>query len=74
MYLKLKPNLVLSLEKNLKWERGNEREEETFKNGHGCERGRESEKVKVPGDPDETRARPTGACGARTYAPRVRPP
>jgi hypothetical protein len=31
MYLKLKPNLVLSLKKFKKWERGSEREEETFK-------------------------------------------
>jgi hypothetical protein len=31
MYLKLKPNLVLSLEKIKKWKRGSEREEETLK-------------------------------------------
>jgi hypothetical protein len=55
-----------------------------LKNGHRCERGRESEKVRVPFDltgPVSTptgvngsRARPPEACGARTCVPRMCPP
>jgi hypothetical protein len=48
-----------------------------LKNGHGCERGRESEKVRVPGDPDGTRARPTmmvSPIGERSHPPEAYAP